>query len=518
MRMRSWTKPTTKKKKGGVAQRIASLNMAEKPDEREYGGGYNYGFIGKVSDRFICQMCNKVLRDPHLAVCCGQHFCETCLNKWFTRQGKESCPHCRAEGEGFKHVINKSLRSEVNQLKIKCSNHGEGCQWTGELGKLKKHLESAENGCDFALVECPNKCNAFCGVRTMKRKDVCNHLTQSCHLRPYQCEFCGLKDTYFAITGGDSVTIEDVYFGHQAECPEVPLTCPNDCKSETKIKRKDMVSHRSQCPLEPVRCPFADAGCKVDVSRQQLEDHMTTDLQQHVTLLLIDHKQLKEELNEVKSKLVKAETDLAETKETLQKTEAELTGTKCEIIDEIKSKLGLSKPAAAVSRPESLENKLKSDGDWVKLIMGNFSEYRRTGKVWHSPPFYYREGYKMCLAVYANGIEEGAGTHISVALLHSRGEYDDVDQLTWPKDCRLYLMFPRLIFAAPNSDGFCSFHACDGICRRPAVNELMRINHQVKFCSLNSKKILHLVDDSLVFCVKLNSSCLTGCCVVVKLL
>ena len=141
MRMRSWAEP----KKRGVAQRTAPLNMAEKPDEREYGG-YNYGFIGEVPGRVICQMCNKVFRDPHLAVCCGQHFCETCLNKWFTKQGKESCPHCRAEGEEFHHVIDISVRREVNQLKIKCSNHGEDCQWTGELGTLKKHLES-DSGC-----------------------------------------------------------------------------------------------------------------------------------------------------------------------------------------------------------------------------------------------------------------------------------------------------------------------------------------------------------------------------------
>ena len=32
--------------------------------------------------------------------------------------------------------------------------------------------------------------------------------------------------------------------------------------------------------------------------------------------------------------------------------------------------------------------------------MPKFSEYRRSGKVWHSPPFYYRGGYKMCLKEY----------------------------------------------------------------------------------------------------------------------
>ena len=110
---------------------------------------------------------------------------------------------------------------------------------------------------------------------TMKRKDLEENPSQSCYLRPYECEFCGLKDTYEAITGNrcpiiasdsDSDLIDlymrgDHYKGHQAECPEASLRCPNNCKSGI-IKRKDMKRHRSECPEEPVECPFAEAGCK----------------------------------------------------------------------------------------------------------------------------------------------------------------------------------------------------------------------------------------------------------------
>ena len=150
--------------------------MAKKQPETEYGG-YNHEFVGEVADRYNCQICTKVIHEPHLAVCCGQHFCESCLNKWFTRQGKESCPHCRAEGETFHHVINKGLRSEINQLKIKCSHHGEGCKWTGELGELKTHLES-ENGCGFVTIDCPNNCPAIGQI--LLRKDLTKHLKSEC--------------------------------------------------------------------------------------------------------------------------------------------------------------------------------------------------------------------------------------------------------------------------------------------------------------------------------------------------
>ena len=149
--------------------------MAEKP----VYGGHDCEFVHEVSDRFNCNICAKILSDPHLAVCCGQHFCESCLNQWFTRQGKESCPHCRAEEEAFHHVIDKGVRSEINQLKIRCSNHGEDCEWIGELGELKKHLES-DNGCGFVIVECPNKCYTFNNIMVMKHKDVHEHLSLFC--------------------------------------------------------------------------------------------------------------------------------------------------------------------------------------------------------------------------------------------------------------------------------------------------------------------------------------------------
>ena len=187
-----------------------NLTMVE---QAAVNGGYDLhdvDFVGEVADRFICQICTKLLREPHLVVCCGQHFCESCLDQWFDynlgRQGKPclSCPRCRAKGDDFNHVIHKGLRSEINELKIRCSNHSEGCTWTGELGSLKTHLES-ESGCGFVLVTCPNMCrqaSPFDSATTcVKRKDLQEHITQYCYLRPFQCKYCGLKDTYQAVTG-----------------------------------------------------------------------------------------------------------------------------------------------------------------------------------------------------------------------------------------------------------------------------------------------------------------------------
>ena len=437
-------------------------------------GGHDFDFVDKIPDRLNCQICTKVLCEPHLAVCCGQHFCESCLNKWLVCEGlsKQSCPHCRAEGEGFNHVINKGLRSEINQLKIRCSNCREGCQWTGELGALKAHLES-ESGCGYVMVKCPNKCIILAGTTcTVLRKDIKKHLAQDCYLRPYACEFCGLKDTYEAIVGvsyliPDSLSGND-YFGHQATCLEAPLTCPNKCGSEN-IKRKDMDSHHSECPNEHMECPFTEAGCKGVILRCQLQDHMTSNIQQHLMMVMKDCK-------ETKNKLAKAQTELVETKQELKDALERLS-----VVE------------------QHLDYKLEKSGDSIKLQMPKFSEYRRSGKVWHSPPFYYREGYKMCLAVYANGVGEGAGTHVSLSLLLLKGKYDD--QLKWPMkfcSCRRH--------AVPTvSEGTKIFIVCCNHCQQSANehndNNIMQIDHSDYFCSLK-KKALVLVNDFLTFAVE----------------
>ena len=404
-------------------------------------------------------------------------------------------------------MINKGLRSEVNQLKIRCCHHGKGCQWTGELGALKAHLES-ESGCGFVMVECPNKCIIFDSTCTLLRIKIKNHLAQRCYLRSYVCEFCGLKDTYEAITGIDNYLLRPKnYCGHQATCPELPLTCPNECGSEL-IKRKDMDGHRSKCPMEPVECPFAEAGCKGVIRHCQLEDHMTSSQQKHLLMLMMDNRMTKKalkatrdelmgvtvKLGEAEGNLLNTQAKLIDAEEKLSETEAKLIKTK-DKLSETEAKVNVVvERLSLLEECISLGTKLQKKGDSLEVFLPKFSEYRRSGKVWHSPPFYYREGYKMCLAVYANGVGKGAGTHISLSLLLLKGKYDD--KLKWPMvfcDNSIHGWFIP-------SDGRVRFHVCSSNHQR-AVFEFEKIGHCDQFCGLTSKAF-HLVNDHLTFIVE----------------
>ena len=65
------------------------------------------------------------------------------------------------------------------------------------------------------------------------------------------------------------------------------------------------------------------------------------------------------------------------------------------------------------------------------LTMSKVSQYKKLDDTWFSPPFYTEiGGYKLQLAVHANGVGIGEGTHVSVFVYLMKSENDD--SLKWP--------------------------------------------------------------------------------------
>ena len=64
-------------------------------------------------------------------------------------------------------------------------------------------------------------------------------------------------------------------------------------------------------------------------------------------------------------------------------------------------------------------------------MMIDFEQQKAEGDNWYSPSFYtHPRGYRMCLRVYADGNDDGKGTHVSVFVRLMRGEHDNY--LKWP--------------------------------------------------------------------------------------
>ena len=219
-------------------------------------------------------------------MCCGQHYCDTCLKEWLSSKTQNTCPHCREEN--FQSFPNKEKIREVKEFKIRCVHKEKGCGWVGEMDALKDHLSK---NCGCVKVKCKQSAHkvlltlgwratstssvaSMCGT-AMERRHLTRHQENECLYRQYTCQYCGYIDTYDAIAGSGKKRNEGsmiMYGGNHYDrmCIEYPLKCPNECGAEN-IKRKDMTTHLENCPLEPIKCPFSEVCNKY--FRKNIEDH-----------------------------------------------------------------------------------------------------------------------------------------------------------------------------------------------------------------------------------------------------
>ena len=135
-----------------------------------------------------------------------------------------------------------------------------GCQWTGTIGTLDKHIAT----CQFALVPCPNKCEDDKGAGEMHltRKDLEEHLKTKCLKRVYECQHCGEKETYASIT-------ED----HDNVCNKKIVSCPNKGSGcPLSMEREKTKQHvRSVCDYTEVACAYESLGCGVRMLRKDVK-------------------------------------------------------------------------------------------------------------------------------------------------------------------------------------------------------------------------------------------------------
>ena len=262
-------------------------------------------FVDTPSDEFNCPICLGVLEEPYLTACCGNHFCEACVEK--VKEGANKCSLCQETP--LNGIINKSLRRKLNELKVYCMHKETGCKWVGDLGKLEQHLAIGETDgeCQFVVVKCT--ISDLCEAKIL-RNVLKSHINNACQYRQFKCEHCGYQSTYLVITTE-----------HYDQCPDYPVLCPNNC-SEKSYPHSQLDTHLASCPEQEVDCTFSEMGCKEKVKRRQLQQHLTTNSLQHqlimcqayrlqnetIALLQQDKRKLKEQVAYLTKDLEKVKT------------------------------------------------------------------------------------------------------------------------------------------------------------------------------------------------------------------
>lgn len=165
-------------------------------------GGYDYDFVTPPKS-LECPVCLLTLRDPHVISCCGNEFCQPCIQR-IQIDGKP-CPLCNEIN--FTTFLHKKLVREVNALVVRCPQKALGCEWVGELGQLERHLNppSPTGGCKFVMVECPYQCGA-----QLQRQMVQEHEMESCPKRPIEMQVASLLKKFEAISTENRVLRQEI--------------------------------------------------------------------------------------------------------------------------------------------------------------------------------------------------------------------------------------------------------------------------------------------------------------------
>jgi len=212
-------------------------------------------------EEYICFLCKGVYHEPYISGC-GHIFCKNCILTQI--DFFETCPLDNQKIEKDKVVHVQFLKILLDKQQIYCKNKSKNCDWKGNLGHLKSHLE---NQCEFRIINCVNSGCNYKGDKneTEKHKEKCLH-------RKFVCEFCKNE---FKILNQEK---------HFEECEFKIYPCKNNCglfliKSEIK-------NHiENDCIEAEVACEFSHVGCLVYFKKKEKELHDEKNLKNHLKLL-----------------------------------------------------------------------------------------------------------------------------------------------------------------------------------------------------------------------------------------
>jgi len=234
-------------------------------------GGYRYEFVVDPPDYVRCAMCRLPSRDPHLTDCCGQIFCNPCLQEKIKSashgQGATTtCPDPRCPNpRAFAMFKNKQVERAVKDLKVFCTNKSKGCTWQDKITEINVHLV---RNCPYEDVDCTNQCGQM-----VQRQNFSRHISSECQCRSTKCKYCRMEGQYVFIHGQ-----------HKQTCPKYPVACPNGCKI-SDLLQEGLAAHRDKCPHEQIQCEFFSEGCTEKMTRQNLARHNKENMEKHLTLI-----------------------------------------------------------------------------------------------------------------------------------------------------------------------------------------------------------------------------------------
>ena len=307
-------------------------------------------------------------------------------------------------------------KAKILQSTVFCIHRDEGCRWTGQLGRLKGHLNTCKkdvifclNACgariarvnmeDHMLYTCVNRvincafCKRpfsgtdidfhqnMCGFEPLYCENKCGqkvarnrlkaHMVNTCSKRSVNCKYCGRA---FAA---------DTLQGHQLTCPKFPVPCPARCGEA--CRREEVERHLARCGTSLATCPHAEAGCSWQGHASVLDQHMLDNKDNHLDLMVRHCRSQANYIDRLKAELERS---------------------------------NIAKDGVLIWKIKDFEAKMAEakGADGLELV---------------SLPFYTSAtGYKLQASLFLAGNGGGENTHLSVYIKVLPGDYDNI--LKWP--------------------------------------------------------------------------------------
>ena len=297
---------------------------------------------------------------------------------------------------------------------------------------VEKPPKAVQSECPICLLVLREPYQATCCG-----KSFCKECIERINANNQDCPTCNDKNFNLFHNLGLQQSLNDfeVYCSHKSKGCE----WRGELRELDKHLNSDPPADKSLegCPFTFIKCPLCCASsCEKTLYRRDIKGHVKDNL------LSTQMKAFEQQLQEVHSvnaqltaqlqEVILVTEQLQRNKHIFEQRIKDLEERVCRL-DVKPSMVSNSKPAPdqpSSKQPSTyLTGTVKPTG--AEFTMTGFEEYKRENDVWFSPHFYtHSGGYKMCLAVYANGDTTGKYNHLSVRIRIMRGEFDD--RLKWP--------------------------------------------------------------------------------------
>ena len=425
-----------------------------------------------IKIEYNCPVCFDLFADeltvPYLTDC-GHHLCGKCYARLLDTSKKEDtiprCPTCNQPDKLNNARPDEHFQRLVNNLKVRCPDYEEWCEWVGDLKDLHDHHNR------LCRIPCPFGCREHARSSDMKEH------TRHCHNRMISCENCGYYNTLtivtekhypicpkFTPTVVTPSTASPQYLYNQAPIEfiigdfrgkkkdnEVWLTCFYAYNRGYKFRLKvypngigDGSGSHLSVHVELMRGEYDDELKWPFEGDIQIELFNWKEDKNHHSVILCfnrhDHTvhrvTSQDDITSPTVQFVELSTCLGQPDKFLSHTNLAPTNTKYLVGNFFKLRVSVAVYSVPFFPMTPLWLSGQSSHDDSAPIIAQFtvSEFlkrKEFNNMYFSEPFTTSpQGYKFSMKVFANGYNTGKGNNITISAIIMKGQHDD--HLNWP--------------------------------------------------------------------------------------